>query len=391
MARKPKQIAIVLPTRLDYAGLLMRGMLEAVGDRTHHRLIEMPYEEGGFPQAITSIVPDGAIIWADASHRWVLDWRDRGVKLVSCNSEWTSEGIPCVACELDATTAKLVDHLATLDPGHGAFVSYHIAQSPAKQRSRDAFLASAARRGWGTSACNVPGNPSLEPHRLAVPAAEKELIRFLRRLPKRTAIYCDDDYVAALVCSVAGHINRAVPDDLAVLGKHDTTIARFHVPTISSQPSPGERIGAAAMQILLDLLAGKRPPAGCLRIPPPPVVVRESTGGTTVRDDDLARAHDMIQKFACQGLTAQQLIRRVVVSQKTFNKRFQAVYGRTLGAAIRHARAEQAKEWLATTNFPVSRIADMCGFDEPTNFVAFFRREVGCTPGVYRNRARGAR
>ena len=391
MARKQKQIAIVLPARFDYAALLLHGMLDALRDRTSQRLVEMPYDEGGVPRVPASFVPDGAVIWADASHRWVLDWRDRGVQIVSCNSEWTSEGIPCVACELDVTTDNLVAHLASSDPVHGAFVGHRIAQSPAKQRERDAFLASAARRGWDTSALEVPGNPPLEPHRQAAPAAEQELTRFLRRLPKRTAVYCDDDYVAALVCGVARHVGRAVPGDLAVLGKHDKTVARFNVPTISSQPSPGERIGAAAMQILLDMLAGKQTPAECVRIPAPAVVVRESTGGTTVRDDDLVRAHEMIQRLACQGLTAQQLTQRVVVSQKTFNRRFEAAYGRTLGAAIRHARAEKAKDWLATTDLSVGQIADMCGFEEATNFIAFFRREVGCTPGDYRNRVRRER
>jgi len=35
---------------------------------------------------------------------------------------------------------------------------------------------------------------------------------------------------------------------------------------------------------------------------------------------------------------------------------------------------------------PVSTIADQLGFDEATNFVEFFRREAGWTPGAFRTR-----
>ncbi len=46
----------------------------------------------------------------------------------------------------------------------------------------------------------------------------------------------------------------------------------------------------------------------------------------------------------------------------------------------------EAKRLLAHTGAPVSRIADKLGFDEATNFVKFFRREAGCSPGEFRKR-----
>jgi len=32
----------------------------------------------------------------------------------------------------------------------------------------------------------------------------------------------------------------------------------------------------------------------------------------------------------------------------------------------------------------MGRVADELGFDEATNFVKFFKREVGCTPTAFR-------
>lgn len=230
----------------------------------------------------------------------------------------------------------------------------------------------------------IPGIPSEQRRRLAEPGDETELIAFLRDLPKPVAIHCDDDYVGVLVCRVAEHLELAVPGDVAVLGYFDLAIARFSNPTLSSIPAPGQLVGAAGMKLLSDLLQGARSAERQVLLAPPPVAARESTNGTAVRADDIHRAHQLIEELACKGLTVEQLLERLAMSQKTLNKRFMAVYGHKPGAAIRKVRTERAREWLATTNLSIGRIAEMCGFSEPSNFNLFFKREVGCTPSEYR-------
>ncbi len=44
----------------------------------------------------------------------------------------------------------------------------------------------------------------------------------------------------------------------------------------------------------------------------------------------------------------------------------------------------EAKRLLAHTDLSVSQIADSLGFDEETNFVKFFKREIGGTPAAFR-------
>jgi AraC-like DNA-binding protein len=46
----------------------------------------------------------------------------------------------------------------------------------------------------------------------------------------------------------------------------------------------------------------------------------------------------------------------------------------------------EAKRMLAHSSSPVGAIALDLGFDEATNFVKFFRRETGMTPGAFRER-----
>jgi AraC-like DNA-binding protein len=46
----------------------------------------------------------------------------------------------------------------------------------------------------------------------------------------------------------------------------------------------------------------------------------------------------------------------------------------------------EAKRLLAHTVLPIAVIGEQLGFQEPTNFVKFFKREAGCTPGQFRRR-----
>lgn len=58
--------------------------------------------------------------------------------------------------------------------------------------------------------------------------------------------------------------------------------------------------------------------------------------------------------------------------------------GITAKAFIAARIALEAKRLLVHTNLTVASIADRLGFDEPTNFGKFFRREAGCTPAEFR-------
>lgn len=381
---QPKRVALILPKGHEYAAKLIEGVVGFLQDHDGFEIIEVPYDEGRTPSVAYAPDVDAAMIWTDRNCPWVLDLRDRGVVLVSANSEWCDEGIPAVSVTLEDLLNRIVEHFRGLGREHAAFLGHGMSQSPIGKRFCDAFLDRCRQEGWTAVALDVPGIPNEERQRLGRPEGERELIDFLRGLPRPTSIFCDDDYVGVLACRVAAHVGLAVPDDLAVLGSFDLAVARFSTPTLSSIPTPGQAVGAAAMRLISEMLAGARPAAMHLAVPAPPVVQRESTGGITIRDDDIRRAHRMIEQHACEGLAVEDLLERLAISKKTLNKRFLAVYGRTPGEEIRRIRAERAKHWLATTSLTIGRIASMCGFGEASTFNRFFKSEVGSTPSEYR-------
>jgi len=388
MAGRSYRVALILPKGHEYAARLIEGVVGFVRDHSGYAFTDISYDEDRTPPAVYHVEADGVLVWANHDSPWVLDLRDRGVKLVSLNGEWLADGIPCVGFDNEAVLDSAVEHLADLRYPHAAYIGHMSSRNPAKLRIRDGFLSRARRRGWTAAAFEVPGIPSEERHRLGDPGSERELIGFLRSLSTPVCIHCDDDYVGVLICRVAEHMGLSVPADVAVLGLLDMAIARLSSPSLSSIPAPGQWVGSAAMQLLSGLLSGKRPPRRQVLVAPPPVVARESTGGTIVRNDDIRRAHRIIEQRACEGLTVNELIDRLAISQKTLNKRYSAVYGCTPGEAIRRVRVERARQWLVTTGLSIGRVALMCGFNEASNFDLFFKRETGCTPSEYRDKRR---
>ena len=72
------------------------------------------------------------------------------------------------------------------------------------------------------------------------------------------------------------------------------------------------------------------------------------------------------------------------VSRRSLYRKFRDAMGRSLAAEIRLAHINQAKRLLATTDWPVSRIAEASGFLGATRFGIVFRRATGLTPTQYR-------
>ncbi len=91
--------------------------------------------------------------------------------------------------------------------------------------------------------------------------------------PRPTAVICTSDRLADGVLRVAAELGLDVPGDLSVVGFDDNeTAARLGLTTVSQ---PSRRKGEVAAAALLDLLAGRRPPA--VQLLPCELVVRTST------------------------------------------------------------------------------------------------------------------
>ena len=79
---------------------------------------------------------------------------------------------------------------------------------------------------------------------------------------------------------------------------------------------------------------------------------------------------------------------KLCYTEKSLARAVAAATGMTAKAFIAARINLEAKRLLVHTDLPVVTIAEKLGFDEPTNFSKFFKREVGCTPAEFRRRQR---
>lgn len=75
-------------------------------------------------------------------------------------------------------------------------------------------------------------------------------------------------------------------------------------------------------------------------------------------------------------------------TEKSLARAVVAATGQTAKAFIAARINLEAKRLLVHTDMPVVLIAERLGFDEPTNFSKFFKREADCTPAEFRRKQR---
>jgi DNA-binding LacI/PurR family transcriptional regulator len=106
----------------------------------------------------------------------------------------------------------------------------------------------------------------------SVLAAGHELLSDLRGA---TAVVCDDDMLAAGLVAAAAARGVRVPEELSVVGFDDLPIARLTSPALTTVHFDTGALGAAAFELLLARLQGRRTRN---RVLPTQLVVRGSTG-----------------------------------------------------------------------------------------------------------------
>jgi AraC-like DNA-binding protein len=116
--------------------------------------------------------------------------------------------------------------------------------------------------------------------------------------------------------------------------------------------------------------------------------VRAAAGGSALR-----RFHDfqrLVEKNFARWHHVAAYARQLGCAARSLTRATADVAGLTAKAFIVSRINLEAKRLLVHTDLSVSQIADRLGFDEETNFVKFFKREIGRTPAAFRRQQQAA-
>jgi len=105
---------------------------------------------------------------------------------------------------------------------------------------------------------------------------------FLLAHPEMTAVFCDDDVLAAGLCLAARELGVRIPADLAVAGFGDFDLGRVLDPPLTTVVADAGALGRMAFEVLIEQITGGRPAD---RVLPVTLAVRGSTvAGTAKRE-----------------------------------------------------------------------------------------------------------
>lgn len=98
----------------------------------------------------------------------------------------------------------------------------------------------------------------------------------------------------------------------------------------------------------------------------------------------LRAADELIRDESLTDLSVTAVARCVGVHAVTLARSYRAVFGKTVGEAIRELRLQHAVRMLSETRLPITVIALTSGFADHSHFSRAFRRQFGVTPNEFR-------
>jgi transcriptional regulator GlxA family with amidase domain len=101
-------------------------------------------------------------------------------------------------------------------------------------------------------------------------------------------------------------------------------------------------------------------------------------------DEPMAGVLGWMLEHVSEDLSVEQVARRARTSPRTFARRFRAVTGTTPHQWLLRQRILLAQQLLETTDEPVERVAQRCGFGSAAALRQQFSRAVSASPAAYR-------
>lgn len=188
---------------------------------------------------------------------------------IGCSQSFTGR-FDTVRIDDEVGQGLLVDHLVSLGHREIAHVG-GVGAEVARERA-EAFRAAMARHGLSEQARVEPGDFTEQVGQ----TAGSMLLRG-SRVP--TAVTCANDVTAVGVLAAARDAGYSVPEQLAVAGYGNTSLASSGVSQLTSVDPNSDRLGALAAQFLVERVSGHEGPTRDVAVAPSIVARRTTSAG----------------------------------------------------------------------------------------------------------------
>ena len=256
------------------------------------------------------------------------------------------------------------------------------ANMPWSDRRQAGFASTASELNFSPQIFNSPSSNRML-HR------NKEYTRlaeWLKNLPKPIGIFCCNDdrgYDVIECCRLA---DLKVPYDIAVLGvDNDNLVCNLSNPKLSSILVDVEQAGFQTAMALHKLMTGEKATPKDIVSQPIKVAERHSTDIMAIEDNSVKAALHFIQEQGQRLIQTEEVAAAVGISPRSLESRFRKTLGHSVFAEIRRNRVEKICKLLIETDFTITEIALMLGYNDSDHIARFFKKEKNMTPKKFRN------
>ena len=379
-----QKVAILVETSLASGRQILAGISRFLHEEDRWAVFHRTGPLGAInPEALRSWRGDGVIarIANRSIYRMVAGM---GIPVVDVLGNVPGSGFPTVTCDEPRISSMVASHLVGRGVRHFAY--FGLADEGWSVRRREALEAEVGLDpGHTFSALMIRQRDKA---RLSWGSYLRLLCGWIGALPRPLGIMVASDQFGPDIIEACRHLGLTIPEEVSVVGvDNDGPFCEVCVPRLSSVLPNHELVGYEAAHLLDHLMRGERVARDPVLIPPLSLKVRRSSDAAALADPCLVKAMNLIRRRACAGLSVDDVAREAGLSRSVLQRRFRAVLGETVLAAMVRTRLARAREMLGNTDLPLAEIAERCGFNHPEYMGYVFRRELGVTPAGYRRRS----
>lgn len=213
------------------------------------------------------------------------------------------------------------------------------------------------------------------------------LSRWLRSLPKPTALMTCDDNLGNHITEVSRQIKFKIPEEIAVLGvDNDEMNCDLSDPPLSSMGLDTEKSGYEAARLMHQMIEEKGDRYEDIVVRPTQVVTRVSTDIFASPDKYIVDALKYIHNNLDKNLKVNEVLKEVPMSRRSLEKRFILTTGYPVYEYIYNQRIERFTQKLLETDMTIFEIALELGLSDSKNIARQFKQIKGLTPVAYRKK-----
>ena len=328
-------------------------------------------------RAITLLRPVGCIVELSSVKRRIPRHCFGHVPIVWLDPSGTapSFGVKVVECDNAAIAAAAFRELSLAVPSSYAVVPFYLSGRKWSEDRVAAFQACCSEAGKDCYIFKCRRAADWEGARRFASHRTTALSTWIATLPNRCAVFAVNDLTAREASVAFATARRSIPYTATLIGA-DAAYADAtgnNVSDISSVEIDFEYAGYAAAKAISEVAAEKKTTS----FGPLLVVRRKSTRGYGRREPHILDAVEIIRREACNGLSVAQLSNMLPGSRKLLELRFREAMGHSVHEEIITIRLERVFTLLRRRDFPISAIAQFCGFRSDIALRELFHSRTG--------------